>query len=195
MRAPWYLIKAVFLESIASWSSSMVQYFWLTVLCKLIRFNLRRSNNIHNDVDNVDTSKYFFLLNAAILCKFLISIIEKKWEVLLYVFIIFNGRFSFKSNFIPGWNSRVSRYFFVRGWDFISVTFKCTPSILHLVSFLKPFLIRFQTEGLMVPFLAIELDQMMRQTYGLNMKNDVVNEAKAGFPPVRYALSQLALIF
>ena len=59
----------------------------------------------------------------------------EKWEILLYVFIILSGRFSFKLNFIPGWNStrfipgwnsRVNRNFFIPGWDFISVTCKRT---------------------------------------------------------------------
>ena len=59
----------------------------------------------------------------------------EKWEILLYVFIILNGRFSFKLNFIlgwnstrfiPGWNSRINRIFFIPGWDFISVTCKRT---------------------------------------------------------------------
>ena len=45
-----------------------------------------------------------------------------------------NGRFSFKLNFIPGlnptrfipgWNSRVNRNFFIPEWDFILVTCKC----------------------------------------------------------------------
>ena len=48
----------------------------------------------------------------------------QKWEILLYVFIILNGSFSFKLNFIPwwnsthlipGWNSRVNRIFFITG--------------------------------------------------------------------------------
>ena len=59
----------------------------------------------------------------------------EKWEILLYVFIILNGRFSFKLNFIlgwnstrftSGWNSRVNRNFFILRWDFISVTCKRT---------------------------------------------------------------------
>ena len=54
----------------------------------------------------------------------------EKWEIVLYVFIILNGRFSFKFNFIPGWNSTrfipgwnscVNRNFFILGrvssWD------------------------------------------------------------------------------
>ena len=58
----------------------------------------------------------------------------EKWEILL-CFIILNGRFSFKLNFIlgwnstrfiRGWNSRVNRNFYIPGWDFILVTCKRT---------------------------------------------------------------------
>ena len=75
--------------------------------------------------------------------RLLISFIEKKrW--ILYV-IILNGRFSFKLNLIPGknstrfipeWNSRVNRIFFIPGWDFISLACKCTINLrkrLHLI--------------------------------------------------------------
>ena len=59
----------------------------------------------------------------------------EKWDILLYVFIIHNGRFSFELNFIPlgnstsfipGWKPHVNINFFIQGWDFISVTCKCT---------------------------------------------------------------------
>ena len=48
----------------------------------------------------------------------------ERWEILSYVFIILDERFSFKLNFIPGWNSirfilgwnsPVNRNFFIRG--------------------------------------------------------------------------------
>ena len=74
----------------------------------------------------------------------------EKWEILFYVFIIRNGRFSFKLNFIPGWNSTRfipgckqkfvhPRTSFIRGWDFISVTCKRTLNLL-----IKPF--RYMTK-------------------------------------------------
>ena len=44
----------------------MVLYFWLPFCYKLTKFNLGSNNNIDNDVDNVDTNEYFFLLNATI---------------------------------------------------------------------------------------------------------------------------------
>ena len=62
-------------------------------------------------------------------------------RILLYVFIILSGRFSFKLNFIPWWNSTLvssrmkltckQKFFhpgtsFILGWDFISVTCKRT---------------------------------------------------------------------
>ena len=58
-----YLIKTVFPGSISSSRSIMVLYFLLTVLYKLTIFDLKSNNNIDNDVDNVDTNKYFFLVN------------------------------------------------------------------------------------------------------------------------------------
>ena len=70
----------------------------------------------------------------------------EKWEILLYVFIILNGRFSFKLNFIPGWNStrfilgwnsRVNRNFFIPGWDFISITCERTLKPLTRSMYLK----------------------------------------------------------
>ena len=64
----------------------------------------------------------------------------EKLELLLYIFIILNGRFSFKLNFILGWNSTrfiqdeihveteifSSQEEFHPGWDLVSVTCKCT---------------------------------------------------------------------
>ena len=46
----------------------------------------------------------------------------EKWEILLYVFIILNGRFSFKLNFIPGWNSTR----FITGWSLEAVVRRCS---------------------------------------------------------------------
>ena len=63
-------------------------------------------------------------LNAAILYQASDYNNWERWEILLYVFIILSGRFSFKFNFIPGWNStrfipewnsRVNRNFFIQG--------------------------------------------------------------------------------
>ena len=56
----------------------------------------------------------------------------------------------------------------------------------HFASLLKPFLIHFQKESSMVPFLATDFDRMMRQIHGLFMKRDVVNEANTS-----YLLSQV----
>ena len=51
----------------------------------------------------------------------------------------------------------------------------------YLTSLLRPFLVRFQTENPMLPFLAIDLDRMIRQVYGLFMKRDVANEAQTSY--------------
>ena len=51
----------------------------------------------------------------------------------------------------------------------------------YLTSLLRPFLVRFQTESPVLPFLAIDLDRMIRQVYGLFMKRDVVNETQTPY--------------
>ena len=53
----------------------------------------------------------------------------EKRKILLYAFIILDGRFSFKLNFIPGRNSHVNRNFFLPRGYFISVTCKRTRSV------------------------------------------------------------------
>ena len=53
----------------------------------------------------------------------------EKRKILLYAFIILDGRFSFKLNFIPGRNSHVNRIFFLPRGYFISVTCKRTRSV------------------------------------------------------------------
>ena len=53
----------------------------------------------------------------------------EKRKILLYAFVILDGRFSFKLNFIPGRNSHVNRNFFLPRGYFISVTCKRTRSV------------------------------------------------------------------
>ena len=51
----------------------------------------------------------------------------------------------------------------------------------YLASILSHFLVCFQTEKPMLPFLATELDRMLRQVYRLFIKRDVVNEAQTPY--------------
>ena len=46
-----------------------------------------------------------------------------------FIICFHTQRFSFKLNFIPGWDSRVNGNFFISRWGFISVTCKRTLSI------------------------------------------------------------------
>lgn len=56
----------------------------------------------------------------------------------------------------------------------------------YLASLLKLFLIRFQIEKAMVPFLATDLYRIMRQIHGIFMKRDVVKQGNT-----TYLLSQV----